>query len=186
MKKFICGVLIGSICTLTVGSIASGIWDNISVLKNDINVVVNGQNVTADNFLYNDTTYLPLRAVSEALGKSVRYNEATNTAYIGESEVAQMNNKNEFEGKYDPKNYADKLSKLDIHDVNVHLIDSKYYIEVSVLLQYVGEGKYNSAENKVYYTIGGAEKGFSVTPSPTEHSCISFDDFIDEILPFIE
>ena len=56
MKKFICGLLIGSICTLSIGSLANGVWDNISVLKNDINVVVNGETVTADNFLYNDIT----------------------------------------------------------------------------------------------------------------------------------
>ena len=84
MKKFICGLLIGSICTLSIGSLANGVWDNISVLKNDINVVVNGETVTADNFLYNDITYLPLRAVSEALGETVEYDETDNTAYIGE------------------------------------------------------------------------------------------------------
>lgn len=81
-KGFICGVLATAVVGLGVVS-ASGVWDNISVLRNDINVVVNGRDVTADNFLYNDTTYLPLRAVSEALNQSVSYDESTNTAYIG-------------------------------------------------------------------------------------------------------
>ena len=97
MKKFICGLVIGSICTLSIGSLANGVWDNISVLKNDINVVVNGETVTADNFLYNDITYLPLRAVSEALGESVNYDDKTNTAYIG-----LQKNSETITGKYTP------------------------------------------------------------------------------------
>lgn len=81
-KGFICGVLATAVVGLGVVS-ASGVWDNISVLRNDINVVVNGKSIIADNFLYEDTTYLPLRAVSEALNQSVSYDEVTNTAYIG-------------------------------------------------------------------------------------------------------
>lgn len=84
MKKYICGVITGVAIASVIGVGAAGIWDNIDVLKNDINVVVNGENITADNFLYQDTTYLPLRAVSEALGANVEYDEAANTAYIGE------------------------------------------------------------------------------------------------------
>ncbi len=82
LKGFICGVVLTAL--LGYGVSAAGVWDNISVLRNDINVVVNGESVTADNFLYQDTTYLPLRAVSTALGEDVEFDEQTNTAYIGE------------------------------------------------------------------------------------------------------
>ena len=58
MKKYICGVVTGVVIASIIGVGVAGIWDNISVLRNDINVVVNGENVSADNFLYQDTTYL--------------------------------------------------------------------------------------------------------------------------------
>lgn len=84
MKKFICGAITGAVIATAVGVGAVGVWDTIPVLKNDIKVIVNGNEVADDNFLYNDTTYIPLRAVSSALGEKVEYDEAENTAYIGE------------------------------------------------------------------------------------------------------
>ena len=123
MKKFICGLLIGSICTLSIGSLANGVWDNISVLKNDINVVVNGETVTADNFLYNDITYLPLRAVSEALGETVEYDETDNTAYIGER-VDKDTMKSKYTPPVDLKNYT-------ILDNEIYYITAQYIIDLA-------------------------------------------------------
>ena len=195
MKKFICGILIGSICTLAVGSVASGIWDNISVLKNDINVVVNGVRVTSDNFLYNDTTYLPLRAVSEALGKSVIYNETTNTAYIGESEVSLMNNINKFEGKYDPKNYEKVLSDngLEIdYGFSIVLINNKYYIlemDCGYFLENNGisvDKKYDVDAMSVVYTTSYEQVTLELMlNNDNERTYVSFDTFVDEILPLV-
>lgn len=87
MKKFFSGIIVGAVVASSITALAGGVWDKIDVLKNDIKVVVNGKDVTADNFLYNDTTYLPLRAVSEALNQHVDYDETTNTAYIGSKPV---------------------------------------------------------------------------------------------------
>ncbi len=83
IKGFVCGVVVATIIGAGMAS-AAGTWESIDVLKNDINIVVNGQPVEVDNFLYNDTTYVPLRAVSSTLGENVDYDETTNTAYIGE------------------------------------------------------------------------------------------------------
>ena len=83
-------------CAIAVSSFAAGVWENIPVLRNDIKVIVNGEEITADNFLYNDTTYLPLRAIGEALDKDVQYDEQTNTAIInekGDSELTENINK---------------------------------------------------------------------------------------------
>ena len=83
IKGFVCGVVVAAIIGAGIAS-AAGTWESIDVLRNDINIVVNGQPVEVDNFLYNDTTYVPLRAVSSTLGENVDYDETTNTAYIGE------------------------------------------------------------------------------------------------------
>ena len=92
MKKFVSGLIIGSIITTSISTFAGGVWDKIDVLKNDINVMVDGKQIFADNFVYNDTTYLPLRVVAEVLGQKVTYNKATNTAYIGEKPVGSVDN----------------------------------------------------------------------------------------------
>ena len=78
-------IIVGLALSLCLGSIggASGSWATIDVLQNDINVVVNNRQIYADNFLYNDTTYLPMRAIGEALGINVSYDGESNTAYVG-------------------------------------------------------------------------------------------------------
>lgn len=58
----------------------------------DIKLVVNGKEVTpkdangnvVEPFAYNGTTYLPVRAVGEALGKTVRWEGETKTVHLGE------------------------------------------------------------------------------------------------------
>ena len=49
--------------------------EEIPVYKNKMQVFVNNTQISQDNFLYNDSLYLPLRAVSEATGASVSYND---------------------------------------------------------------------------------------------------------------
>lgn len=79
---FVCGVL-ATILIMTFGmAYASGVWKSIDVLENDISIVVDGKTVPESNFMYDDRTYIPLRAVSEMLGKNVTYDEESHTAYI--------------------------------------------------------------------------------------------------------
>lgn len=99
LKGFVCGFTAMAVLSVGVAS-ASGFWDTINVLRNDISVVVNGENITADNFVYNDTTYLPLRAVSEALNQPVSYDENSNTAYIGVDSNNQTQNANNSQTAY--------------------------------------------------------------------------------------
>ena len=40
-------------------------------------VNVNGKQILADNFLYHETTYIPIRAVAEELGATVQYESIT-------------------------------------------------------------------------------------------------------------
>lgn len=81
MRKEIKWFIVGILLALSVSALADN-WQTISVQPNLINVVVNGEKLNADNFLYNDTTYVPIRVVSEALNFNVEYDEGANTAYI--------------------------------------------------------------------------------------------------------
>ena len=56
----------------------------VRIYRNTLTLEVNGTKVPADNFLYNNTTYVPLRAISEMLGKDVSWNAVTRVAGIGD------------------------------------------------------------------------------------------------------
>lgn len=108
MKKMLVGIIIGLVTGVSASVVASGVWEKIDVLRNDIKVIVKGQEIDADNFLYNDTTYLPLRAIGEALGLGVSYNEENNTAIILEG----ANNMNKNTGQ---------STVMDVYDVPVYV-----------------------------------------------------------------
>lgn len=86
MKKELRGFVLGLIvATLLMGTVfAGGVKQAINVVLNSVNLTVNGKTIEADNILYNGTTYVPLRAVAEALGKDVGWDEKTNTASIND------------------------------------------------------------------------------------------------------
>lgn len=63
---------------------ASGVKKNIEVLFNSVNLTVNGNKVSADTIVYNGTTYVPLRATADMLGKEVGWDQKTNTASVND------------------------------------------------------------------------------------------------------
>ena len=94
MAKRIQGIIIGILATvILLGGTALALTgtQSINVTYRDIKMVVNGQLITptdaqgnvVEPFIYNGTTYLPVRAVSEALGQEVSWDGDTSTVYIG-------------------------------------------------------------------------------------------------------
>ena len=94
LKGFISGFVVAVLLISSVSVFASGaIRENIEIIKNNIKLVIDGKPVEfgkdADGkqiepFIYNGTTYLPVRAVGEAVGKKVDWDGATQTVYLGE------------------------------------------------------------------------------------------------------
>lgn len=85
-RKFLALCIAALAVTATgVSVIAKTSTENINVSYNNIKIVVDGKTVLTDTepFIYNGTTYLPVRAVGEALGKEVNWDSATNTVYLG-------------------------------------------------------------------------------------------------------
>lgn len=94
-KDKIKGFAIGTLTTLFLLSssavFAAPVSKQISAVYNNIKLVVNGNAVTpkdadgvdVEPFIYNGTTYLPVRAVSDALGQQVEWDGKTSTVYIG-------------------------------------------------------------------------------------------------------
>ncbi len=91
LQVLVLGVLIGTIIT---GSavFAANTTTLYDVLMNGIKIVVDGQqlNPTDANgnkvvpIIYNGTTYLPVRAVANALGKAVYWDGPNYTVYLGD------------------------------------------------------------------------------------------------------
>lgn len=74
-----------------VGAALSGktieVFTGIDVYVDDVKLEpkdVNGNPVEV--FVYNGTTYLPIRAIGNALGKNVQYDAKTQSAYVGKHE----------------------------------------------------------------------------------------------------
>lgn len=81
MKKELKGFMVGCLTTTIIGSgvaIASN-QKTIDVYENNVTIEANGQLVNSPNFTYNDTTYVPLRAVLELMDCNITYDEETKT-----------------------------------------------------------------------------------------------------------
>lgn len=109
MKKELKGFCVGALLTSTVlfciPAFADSIVKSIKVTVNTITVKVNGNKVTADNFLYNGRTYVQLRSICDLLGKDLSWDKATNTADIKDKKTddTQKNQQGQQEGNKDTK-----------------------------------------------------------------------------------
>ena len=91
MQGLIAGIIIG--ITLTGGmTFAKSGTERLEAVFNNIKLYVDGIKITSKDaagktvepFIHNGTTYLPVRAVGEALGKQVKWDGKTQSVYIGE------------------------------------------------------------------------------------------------------
>lgn len=91
IKGAVAGVLISALTIAGVTSAKTGL-EQIEVEYSDIGVFVDGEKLAPKDvngnpiepFIHNGTTYLPARAISEALGKEVYWDETTRTVFIDE------------------------------------------------------------------------------------------------------
>lgn len=99
-KSFLTGVVLTALVMgLCVPAVAAAIQKQLTVTYKDIKICVDGTEITpkdangntVEPFVSGGTTYLPVRAVGEALGKEVTWDGNTNTVYVG----AKPNNSSE-------------------------------------------------------------------------------------------
>lgn len=99
IRPFVLGVLV-TILTLGISmqAFAAATGTSLTAYFNGIKIYVDQQLVTptdatgktVEPFIVNGTTYLPVRAVAAAVGKSVTWDSATSSVYIGQAPVGQM------------------------------------------------------------------------------------------------
>ena len=94
LKKTIKGYLFGFLsATILISGVtyAANTTTLYDVVANGIKIVIDGQKInptdangnTVEPFIYNGTTYLPIRAVANAFGKEVYWDGANYTVYLG-------------------------------------------------------------------------------------------------------
>lgn len=91
LQGLIIGVLLGTM--LTSGIVfARQISETINAVYMNVKLVIDGEEITpkdangnvVEPFIYNGTTYLPVRAVGEAFDKDVHWDGETATVYVGD------------------------------------------------------------------------------------------------------
>ena len=85
MKSKIINFVIGFLsCALLIGtcSFAVDLFENISVVRGKMNIKVMGRDINIDNFIYNNTTYVPLRQLANELDMVVTYDYETSSVEI--------------------------------------------------------------------------------------------------------
>ena len=93
MKQRIQGIIIGlmiAVLLFSVTAVASG-STMIEVFYNGIKLYIDGAEITPKDvngntvlpFIHNGTTYLPVRAIGEAFGKTVEWDGTTQSVYVG-------------------------------------------------------------------------------------------------------
>ena len=111
------------VLVLTVSSVAFGAsaLETINVARNDATIYVNGNVLNADNFNYNGSLYVPLRAVSENMGMNVSWNDIDKSATIKNDEIIKSSNEMYFSHLI--ANYAHELYSIHIGVLNYLTFD---------------------------------------------------------------
>ncbi len=84
MKKSLIILLVGIILLLSATSFAGGYFKRIDVLISGIKIEIDNQIIETDTepFIYNNRTFIPVRAVAEGLGCEVKYDNKANKVII--------------------------------------------------------------------------------------------------------
>ena len=160
LQGMIAGILIGA--TLTGGAvIAANTTTLYDVLINGIKIVVDGQELKptdvngnkVEPLIYNGTTYLPVRAVANAIGKAVYWDGPNYTVYLGD-----MNGELEYPTVEleDMVSIADNVCKTDklIDNYGNSYNYAIYNAYGSTKLQYLCNMKYSKFKGTLYVPKG--------------------------------
>ncbi|MBQ3038529.1 MAG: hypothetical protein IJD30_05065, partial [Clostridia bacterium] len=155
MKKRVQGVAVGLLCgvLLTNGmTYAKQISEKAEVFYNNIKIFIDGGEIVpkdangniVEPFIMNGTTYLPVRAISNAFDKDVEWDGATQSVYIGKKDRTK------------PDNYLDKIQYNDYKEgsgdsnfaiINGTVTDYNKNVYTNGLLFYKHLGRYVVADD---------------------------------------
>lgn len=130
-------------------------------INTEIQIVIDGEKLTPKDvngkivhpFLSEGTTYLPVRAVSEALGQQVEWDGINRIVYIGEKPTAAFEASDVIKivingTLIEPKDVSGKV-------VNPFLIDGTTYVPVRAITEALGKKIDWDGETRTIYITGG-------------------------------
>jgi len=146
-KVLTAGMLIGAAMTASVGAHAAG--ERIEVYFKQLRFVFDGTEkpLRAEQgspIVYNGTTYVPLRYMSEALGKSVHYDPKRETIWVGDRYAAPPPMMIDAEARYEAVVATNKGS------FTIELFAKDAPVTVNNFVFLAGEGFY---ENVIFHRV---------------------------------
>lgn len=92
-KLFTALISIAIVASLSATVFAKQITETATIVYNNIKIMIDGTeyNTEVEPFIYNGSTYLPVRAVANAFGKDVDWDAENSTVIIGSSDVDYLN-----------------------------------------------------------------------------------------------
>jgi hypothetical protein len=141
-KSILIGIVIGVVLTSSVFADIS----SIQVWFNDIKVSLDGvilemkdaKGNPVQPMVYNGTTYLPARALCEALGKDIKMNEITNVLEITTPTISTTTN---ITGK-EENVLSESITTIETTTEETLIINDTEYEENGLTIREIGEDKY--------------------------------------------
>lgn len=146
LQGLVAGMLIASMLTSGV-VFAKQISQTAQLFYNNIKIYIDGGEIVpkdangnvVEPFTINGTTYLPVRAISNAFGKDVEWDGATQSVYIGKKDQTK------------PDNYLDRIQYNDYRKADETNGNNKFAIINGIVNDYNG----NTYTNGILLYIGG-------------------------------
>ncbi len=191
MKREIKGFIAGVITTavLSAGAftaLGEPVEKTITAIYNGIKIYVDGNQIQTKDalgnevkpFVYNGSTYLPLRAIAEALGKEVIWEEPTNSVYImqkpekEEYKEVTVGTAAEFVKALGSNRKI--ILKPGVYDLSS--VEQRNSPNSSVIWEPVSDGKELNLQNVKNLTIEGSSEGKTeITVTPRYAHIMNFD-----------
>ena len=180
MQGLVAGLIIGA---TVAGTGAFAYTNYIEAVYGDIKIVVDGKKVNPDSkpFISEGTTYLPVRAVAEALDKPVYWDGDTSTVYIGKYsgsleypttkliDMKNIKNSNWFKSSTLKDNYGNYYSNAiycRYNDTNEYILNGKYSRLKGTI--YMGYGE--KSDKSCGFVITADGKDIYTSPEMTKTS----------------
>ncbi len=158
LKWLFTGAIIGTLVASGVTALGASTAQFIEVYYNNIKVYIDGEEKTVNDqpFIYEGKTYVPLRFVSESLGKNVQWDSKNASVYIGKppsGNVTYLENMKTFADETGVRwsnvsEFISNVGKKYIHGINVEFANTTYsrdeYYQFNK--SYLLNGKYSEFE----------------------------------------
>ena len=189
LQGMIIGVLIGSVIAGGTVYAKSG-TESIQVMYDNIKIFMDGEEVTpkdgngqsVEPFIYNGTTYLPVRAVSNAIGKEVSWDGVEKVIYLG----AKPGNVENWLNECGPYQYA-RGEEYRLTDNKYFTMSGKKYTNGFVLKDIIAEPAGNGSCGWALFNLNGKYDSLTFTVGHIDESPatnVTMNVYLDGIIAY--